>query len=398
MRTLFVNPWERFIGPNRYLAEMLGCLPELARQATVVFDRETAAASEYRGLGCRTLVTPIAAQVRASFSPSNVTGNLVRHLTGLPAMKRLIAGERPDVVISNSEQLFLGGMAASRLHIPHVKVFHALTFEYRLGGKPAVLRRYLKLIAASTDRVVAVSETMRRTLLRHGLAPERVVTIPNPIPVDALAVRAAEALPDDLAGLVADRFPVIINAGVLFPTKGQDRLVEALPAVREAFPEMVCILAGRTGEEGGIEHTGAYAERLRQRVRDLGLEGHVHLVGDVGCLPALMRWADLYVQPSRTESFGRTVAEALCCGTPVVVFDTGALPETAGPGGVVVPDDDIDGLADAITALAADSGRRSIMALAGQEHVRERYDARLVADQFAVMLEDLASEARRRAT
>ncbi len=389
MRTLILNPWDRFIGPNRYLAEMLGCLPELAPQATIVFDRETGAADEYRKFGCRVLVTPLASQVQARPTLANILGSLSRHVAGFPAMKRLIAGQLPAVVVSNSEQLFLGGMAARRLRIPHVKIFHALTFEYRLGGRPSILRRYLKLIAAGADRVVAVSETMRGILVRNGLPSDRVVTIPNPIPVDALIERAAASLPESLAQLVGDHFPLILNAGVLFPTKGQDRLIEALPGVRDAFPEMLCLLAGRAGEDGGIERTGAYMERLHRRVSVLGLQDHVCFLGDVECLPALMRRADIYVQPSRTESFGRTVAEALCCGTPVVVFDTGALAETAGPGGMVVPDGDIHAMTDAILALAVDPDRRRATAAAGERHVRERYDAGVVAGRFAGMLEIL---------
>ncbi len=390
MRTLILNPWDQFIGPNRYLAEMLGCLPEFAPQATIVFDRETGAADEYRKFGCRVLVTPLASQVQARPTPANIFGSLSRHVAGFPAMRRLIAGQQPAVVISNSEQIFLGGMVARRLRIPHVKIFHALTFEYRLGGRPAMLRGYLKLIAAGADRVVAVSETMRGILLRNGLPPGRVITIPNPIPVDALAARAAEPLPEDSARLVGSRFPVILNAGVLFPTKGQDRLVEALPGVRRAFPEMLCLLAGRTGVDGGIERTGAYAENLRRRVTELGLDDHVRFLGDVACLPSLMSRSDIYVQPSRTESFGRAVAEALCCGTPAVVFDAGALAETAGPGGVVVADGDIPGLTAAILALAAEPERRRGLADAGREHVHERYDAGRVAVRFAGLLEGLA--------
>ncbi len=389
MRTLILNPWDQFIGPNRYLAEMLGCLPELAPQATIVFDRETGAADEYRKFGCRVLVTPLASQVQARPTPANILGSLSRHVAGFPAMRRLIAGQQPAVVISNSEQVFLGGMVARRLHLPHVKIFHALTFEYRLGGRPAMLRGYLKLIAAGADRVVAVSETMRRILLRNGLPPGRVITIPNPIPVDALAARAAEPLPEDSARLVGSRFPVILNAGVLFPTKGQDRLVEALPGVREAFPEMLCLLAGRVGEDGGIERTGAYVERLHRRISALGLQDHVRFLGDVECLPSLMRRADIYVQPSRTESFGRAVAEALCCGTPVVVFDAGALAETAGPGGMIVPDGDIHAMTDSILALAVDPERRRATAAAGEKHVRQRYDTGIVAGRFAGMLETL---------
>jgi len=388
-RVVFFNPWDRFIGPNRYLATMLEKLPRLASFSTVVFDTESEAIGEYRDMGCRVVTTRLASQVRAKPSLRNLFEVLSRHLGGRAPFTKLMARENPALLVSNTEQLFLGSFAARRLRIPHLKIFHALTFAYRFGKHPALLAQYLRLLTWGCDRVVAVSETMRRLLVQGGVEPRRVVTIPNPIGVTSLRTAAEAALPDEIAQLIAGRYPVLLTAGVLFPTKGQDRLVEALPRIREKYPEVLCLFAGRIGNEDGFSRTGDYYQRIRSRMVEHDLESVVAFLGDVSFLPALMRRADIYIQPSRTESFGRAAAEALVCGAPAVVFDAGALAETVGPGGVVVPDGDLAALSQAVIDLAWDEERRRTLALAGAEHIARNYEASTVAEQFEKLITEL---------
>jgi glycosyltransferase involved in cell wall biosynthesis len=74
------------------------------------------------------------------------------------------------------------------------------------------------------------------------------------------------------------------------------------------------------------------------------------------------------------ETFGLVVAEALSCGTPVIVTDMGALPEVAGPGGLVVPAGSSMALQEAISRLWNDVGQCRRMADAGREHVKQYSD------------------------
>src|SRR5262249_41631752 len=67
---------------------------------------------------------------------------------------------------------------------------------------------------------------------------------------------------------------------------------------------------------------------------------------------------DVYVQPSRTESFCRAVIEAMICGAPVAAFAAGALPQVVGAGGILAPAEDVNALADAIERLGGDNALR----------------------------------------
>ena len=73
---------------------------------------------------------------------------------------------------------------------------------------------------------------------------------------------------------------------------------------------------------------------------------------DVHFLASLYNLADVFVQTSLEETFGKVTAEALACGTPVVCFDSTANPELLGPGcGTVVPAGDVDAMLTAMRRI-----------------------------------------------
>jgi glycosyltransferase involved in cell wall biosynthesis len=92
----------------------------------------------------------------------------------------------------------------------------------------------------------------------------------------------------------------------------------------------------------------------------------------LGALPderivALYASSDVFVLASRFEGYGMAYAEAIAHGLPVIGTTGGATPETVPPGtGILVPPDDVAGLADALRRLIADRGERERMAAAAR--------------------------------
>jgi len=395
---VFLNPWERLIGPNRYLVEMLRRRPELAARSLVAFDADAdadadsdgndGAAGEYRELGCRTAVWPEIALLHPSLAPRRLLALASTHTLGLLRLRRRLRrlAPRPAMLVSNSEILWLGGMAARLLGVPHLQVFHAMTVFDRLERRPPLLRAYLRFLALGGRRFLAVSGAQAAALERGGVPAERISVLPNPIPVADLARRAAEPAPELRAA--AGRSPVIVCAGRVCPIKGQDLLVEALAEVRRHHPKVLCLFAGRRGSSADVGDVEAFHRRLHRRIDELGLAGHLRFLGEVAELPALLALADLYVQPSRTESFGRVVAEAQVCGTPVVAFAVGGIPEVAGPGALLARPEDPADLARAILERLADPEAARRAAELGRAHVEAAYDAATVAERFERTLLD----------
>ena len=329
---LFLNPWERRVGPNRYLVEMLRNAPELARKATVIFHEPTDSLEEYQRLGCKVAVWEDTALIRAGKNWRNLSSLFKRHSLGLGRVLRRIGATRPDLIVSNTEHLLLGDMASRFFGIPHLKIFHAITFSYRLHGRRQAIRAYLRTLTFGSTRIIAVSDTQKRALISGGLGNRKVITVPNPIPMKTLASDAMKPLPSSLRERLTGAGPLLVNIGRISPLKGQDQLIEALPGIIKNYPNLLCIFAGELGWDSGLENTKDFFTAIQNRVNELGLTNHVLLVGEIDYIPSLLRHADLYVHTSRMESFCRAVAEALACGTPVVAFDAGAIPEVAGPG------------------------------------------------------------------
>jgi glycosyltransferase involved in cell wall biosynthesis len=128
---------------------------------------------------------------------------------------------------------------------------------------------------------------------------------------------------------------------------------------------------------------GPERDRLRR-------EGRVELVGAVAQaeVPAFLAGLDVLVAPSRTmpagaEQFGRVVVEAMWAGTPVVVSDSGALPEVVGDAGVVVPEDHVGALAVALRDLSWPE-RRAELRAAGLARAEAYRPERLADDLLAL--------------
>jgi glycosyltransferase involved in cell wall biosynthesis len=132
----------------------------------------------------------------------------------------------------------------------------------------------------------------------------------------------------------------LICVGVLGRHKGQDILVEALAGLADR--DWHCVLAGPLDREPD------FVGQLRTRITRLGFRHRVRLTGVLtgAALSHAYTTADLLVAPSRSETYGMTVTEALAHGLPVVAAAAGGLPEALGsnadgtrPGQLVPPGD-----------------------------------------------------------
>jgi glycosyltransferase involved in cell wall biosynthesis len=150
----------------------------------------------------------------------------------------------------------------------------------------------------------------------------------------------------------------LICVGVLSRHKGQDLLVEALAGL--ADQDWHCVLAG------SLDRDPDFVERLQTRITRLGYDHRVRLSGVLtgAALSHAYTTADLLVAPSRSETYGMTVTEALAHGLPVIASAVGGLPEAfgstaegTGPGQLIPPGDPA-ALAAALGNWLGDDGHR----------------------------------------
>ena len=125
---------------------------------------------------------------------------------------------------------------------------------------------------------------------------------------------------------------------------------------------------------------GNQMEELELLSKELGISERVRFIGRVfhKDVPKWLNRFDVYCAPSilDSESFGVAIIEASSCRRPVIVSDVGGLPEVVEDGitGFVVPAKNIEALSDKMIVLLKDPALREKMGLAGERHVKEKYD------------------------
>jgi glycosyltransferase involved in cell wall biosynthesis len=221
-------------------------------------------------------------------------------------------------------------------------------------------------LAPLASRTICVCEA-EATLARRVGAARRVRVVYNGIEP------LAPALPDPEIARLAEAGPLICTVAELQPPKGVTTLVEAMPVVLERFPDASLAVAGE-----GVERS-----RLEQQIADLGVGGHVRLLGSIDNVAGLLGAADVFVQPGWSESFPYSILEAMGMGMPTVATDVGGVGEAVEDQvtGRLVPRQDPGATARAIVDLLADPQRAETLGEAARARMMSRFRLGRMVDE-----------------
>jgi phosphatidylinositol alpha-1,6-mannosyltransferase len=257
------------------------------------------------------------------------------------------------------------------LGYPYVVATHGT--EYWFALTPA-LHGLLRRATSRARRVLAISRFTGRTV-RTAVPPHVPLSLLPP-GVDAERFRPGTTEAGEEVrrrhGIAAGR-PLVVCVSRLVRRKGQDVLIEAMPAILRREPDAALLIVG-----GGPER-----ERL-ERVSAVAPPGCVAFAGEVpdGDLPAYHAAADVFAMPCRSrlaglevEGFGIVFLEAAAAGTAVVAGDSGGAAEAVEDGetGLVVDGRHAGAVAEAVGGLLADPRRSDAMGKAGRERVERLF-------------------------
>jgi glycosyltransferase involved in cell wall biosynthesis len=235
--------------------------------------------------------------------------NLAAVWSMIRATRRMIRKEKPDVVFfqASFSLLALTAMRLSGIRLPFIYCSHGWSaWIYPDGSlKQRIVRLVEGTLGGLADRVLNISEADLKLARDNGYFGRHVL-IPNAVPDRVPEVN------DSLFADTPDRLHVLF-VGRMDRQKGLDLLLPAFAKAREARPDLELHIVG-----SAIRQDGAEAELPE----GASLAGWV----DKAHIDDWYASADVLVVPSRWESFGLVVAEALRNGTPVLVSDRGALP------------------------------------------------------------------------
>ena len=244
------------------------------------------------------------------------------------------------------------------------------------SGRAWAKRLSIRLIErAMLRRAAAVqfSSVTERAESAEACPLPRTVVIPNPVDID---VPAQRGLFRKSYSAIADR-RIVLFVGRLDPVKGIELLLEAFVIVRQSNPHAALVIGG-SGDP-------AYVQTLHARTQQLGIADDVLWTGflDQAAKAAALADADVFVAPSRSESFGMAAVEALAAGVPVVLSVGAGIAQDvvqAGAGLVISPD--ASEIARAIGRILTDGDLARGLAGRAQTLVRSRYRADAVAAQL----------------
>ena len=306
-------------------------------------------------------------------------------LCALPRLRRLKEAGRLDIL--DAHFAYPDGYAASLLsrwlQVPYTITLRGT--ETRHVADPRFADLLLQAVNQAA-RVFSVSESLRQLLITHGASPQQIEVVGNGVDTTRFVPQDRAASRNALG--ISATACVLVSVGGLVPRKGFHRVIEVLPQIRQACPELIFLVVGGASAEGNNR------PELERQAHTLGLQDCVRFLGSrrPDELSAILSASDVFVLASSNEGWANVFLEAMACGLPVVTTDVGGNKEVVSDDslGTVVPFGDSEALRQAIAiSLQRSWDKQRIRRYAEQNAWDER------VEQLKGHFMRIASEARR---
>jgi glycosyltransferase involved in cell wall biosynthesis len=270
-----------------------------------------------------------------------------------------------------------GRLAALLAKVPCIvaSVHNVYTIDRKLHRR--IINRFL---ARFTDKVVAVSEIVKKDILKYDdLREDKVTVIYNGIDTDRLlnkdgnVIRSEFNIPSDV--------PVTGTIGRLTFQKGQKYLIEAISIIKEKFPKIMLLIVG----------DGPMKDELQNYAKALGLNEHVIFTGSRRDVPTLLAAMDIFVLPSLWEGLPNALLEAMAYGKSIIATDIPPVREAINSKkeGILVPARNSSAIASSIEFLLVNKTFAVIFGNNAQERAYSDFNITTTVDKYTNLYEDI---------
>ena len=318
-------------------------------------DQHTPIPGELRALGVGVKMFP----ARKLLSPRR-----------LYCLTQFLRHQRFDLIHTHLTYANIIGPIVGRLtHTPIISTLHSTAIDTRCYHslrhklESSLLRHGAKRIIAVGPQVAAAHRSRLKASI--DIVPNAIMTTQALPPRERLALRAEIASDPSR--------PLLLSVGRLTEAKGFFDLIAALDIMRQTDPNFTLAIAG----------DGDLLEPLSDRIKTLGIEKQVKLLGIRHDVPRLLAASDLYVSASHWEGLPIAILEAMAAGLPIVATRVGDIPHAVIHGtGTLVSPHEPSALAAAIKAILDNPQQRQDCAAAAQAHVTQHYGAEAWIDRL----------------
>jgi glycosyltransferase involved in cell wall biosynthesis len=313
-----------------------------------------------------------------------IQASILKDRRALRELDALIRDFAPSVVHTHQSKAgILGRMAARRAGVKRcVHTFHS---PLERLGRDGILRRANttaeRRLASTTDRLLAVSESLREELVREEIVPaDRVeVILPLVEPARYFVDRAPGALRGRLR--IAPHAPLVGLVGRLAAPKDPEMFLRVFSVVAASLPDARAVVIG----------DGPLRPAMESLASKLGLQGKVAFTGWVSDVQEIYADLDLLMLTSRYEGFALSAFEAMAASRAVIAMKvTGAVDLVDhGRTGLLVSPGDSSSMAGGTILLLRDAEYRSRLGGAGREAAARMFSGLDAAHRLAALYQRL---------
>lgn len=296
----------------------------------------------------------------------------------MKALIKLFKEEKPDIVHTHASMT--ARMAARAAMVPSI-----FNTKHCMESAPGILPKKIvrrEVNAAFSDKIIAVSRAVRRSMVHAGTSPEQIAVVYNGI--EPIAIPAAEekaALLQSYGGKAGEMAVGMVAR--LEEVKDHETFLLAAQNVLEHRRDVRFYIVG----------DGSLRDELERRAYELGISSYVTFTGFIKDVEKIEAALDIAVITSKAEALCLSIIESNVAGVPAIGTDSGGVAEVIkhGENGFLVPVGDADELAERIEELLADDAKRKAFG----EHAKKHAESMFMADKMTKRIEKLYLEARK---
>lgn len=296
---------------------------------TVVLPENSLLKPEVEKLGVRVIEVPGIAEKSLSFE-------------GIKNLRKLFKREKPDVIHTHASMS--ARIAAKTCGVKGIVYTRHSVFE----PSPSISKGIGKIVNGFvnnyfTDRIIAVAEAAKKNLTDCGVSEKKISVILNGIkPVEPISEYEKSIVRKEYG--ISDDETVISLLARIEEVKGHEILIDAAKKVIDRGFNIKVLIAG----------TGSHEDKVKQRVKELGLDDRIIFTGFVKDVRGIVNITDISANASYgTEATSIALLEGMCLGKPAVVSEFGGNPGVIenGVNGLLFPSKNADEMAECLCSV-----------------------------------------------
>lgn len=228
-----------------------------------------------------------------------------------------------------------------------------------------------KFLVNQLQYIISVSELCRLDFIKTYNVPSEKTTM---VPIGIEAVSINKTLSADVRPYFSSG-KVIVNVASLVPEKNHEALLRITREVIKEYNDLKVLILG----------DGKLRESLQQKIADMGLAGHVVLLGYRSDVLSILSNADIFTLPSRIEGLPGVILEAFYCEVPVIAYNVGGISEVvkSDETGWLIDKDDEANFITAIKEALVNAAKTAELRNTANQIVKREFMNDSIAKKFA---------------